>query len=94
MRGNYIDLIGGNISIDILNTDQHTFDYLDCNSSGFAKQFVVSPKRHFYDYSSSSLIDHFCCSFGCEKLDISIVNCDLSGHMLLKCENVKWSQTM
>ena len=70
----------------MLNRDQRTCDYLDCISSAGALQFVDSPTRHSADYSSCSLIDHVYSSFDCGKLNVNVVDYDISDHMPVICE--------
>ena len=59
---------------------------MTCNSSAGAKQFDDSQTRLSSDCSSSSLIDHACSSFQREKLNVNVVDYDISDHMSLICE--------
>ena len=79
-------IIGGDVNINLFNRDQRTCDYLNCVSSAVAKQFVDSPTRLSSDCSSSSLIDHVYSSFGREKLNVNVVDYDISDHMPVVCE--------
>ena len=79
-------IIGGDINTNLFNGDQRTCDYLDCISSSGALKFVNSPTRHSADYSSCSLIDHVFSSFNCGKLNVNVVDYDISDHMPVICE--------
>ena len=74
-------IIGGDININLFNRDQRTFDYLECISSAGALQFVDSPTRYSADYSSSSLIDHIYSNFDYKKLNVNVMDYDISYHM-------------
>ena len=78
--------IDGDINLNLFNRGQCTCDYLDCISSAGALQFVDLPTRHSADYLSSSLIDHVYSSFDCEKLNVNVVDYDISDHMPVICE--------
>ena len=56
-------------------------------------QFADFPNRHSSDYSSSFLFDHVYSSFDCEKLNVNVVDNDISDHMPdiceIKCEKSK-----
>ena len=59
---------------------------MNCISSAGAKQFIDSLTRLSSDSSSSSLIDHVCSSFGREKLNVNVVDYDISDHIPVICE--------
>ena len=65
----------------MFSRDQRTCDYLDCISSAGALQFVDSPTRHSAYYSSCSLIDNVYFSFDCGKLNVNVVDYDISDYM-------------
>ena len=73
--------ISGDINLNLFNRDQCTCDYLDCISSAGARQFVDYPTTLSSECSSSSLIDHVFSSFRREKLNVNVVDYDISDHM-------------
>ena len=79
-------IIGGDVNINLLKTDQRTIDYLECISCAGARQVVNTLTRYSCDYLSSSLIDHVYTSFRCDKLSVDVVNYDISDHMPVICE--------
>ena len=79
-------IIGGDININLLKCDQRTSDYLDCISCAGVRQVVNSPTRCSSDFSLSSLIDHVYTNFRCGKLNVNVVNFDISDHMPVVCE--------
>ena len=74
-------IIGGVVSINLVNRDQRICDYLNCIYSAYGLQFVGSPTRHSANHSSSSLINHVYSRFDCEKLNVNVVEYDVFDHM-------------
>ena len=61
-------------------------NHLGCISSADARQVVNTHTRYSSDFSLSSLIDHVYTNIRCEKLNVNVVNYDISDHMLVVCE--------
>ena len=75
-----------NVNINLFKRDQCTCDFLNCISSAGAKQFVYSPTKLSSYCFSSSLIYLFYSSFWREKLNVNVVDYDISDHMPVICE--------
>ena len=57
-----------------------------CISSANTLQFVDLQTRHSADCSFSSFIDHVYFSFDSEKLNVNVVEYDISYHMPVICQ--------
>ena len=70
-------VISDDVNINLLKSDWHTLDYLNCISSVGVRQFVNSQTRYSADFSNNSLFDYVYFNIDCKNLNVCVVNYDM-----------------